>query len=342
MDELQTCCPQCQALFPLTQQQLDAAAGKVRCGSCLAIFDATDYLVGSKEEADTSASITPLSDEDFAQLDGNDSPKRPQNIQHQNLDYEADAASNNNQEEDWAAALLDDNDDYQASPRAIEQQHKASPQTDTTEAPSPLTANKDDELDHDVFEQLSSAQQQDLISAIASDPLEFEIERKPFAKTKTLIAWLLTICGLLALVAQYIAFNFEQLAQRQDLRPIFAQVCQLSGCQLPNRNNSKLIKTSNLIVRSHPERKDALVADALLINRANFSQDYPELELIFTNLRQQVVASRRFSPEEYLDGELKGQTQMPIKQAIHISLQFLDPGNKAVNYQLQLHPQPKL
>ena len=48
----------------------------------------------------------------------------------------------------------------------------------------------------------------------------------------------------------------------------------------------------------------------------------------------QLLASRRFKPGEYLGGELAGQAEMPPQTPIHISLDILDPGAKAVNYSL--------
>jgi predicted Zn finger-like uncharacterized protein len=39
-----TRCPQCSTFFTVTAEQLGAANGRVRCGSCLSIFDGLDHL----------------------------------------------------------------------------------------------------------------------------------------------------------------------------------------------------------------------------------------------------------------------------------------------------------
>lgn len=44
-ESLITHCPQCQTYFKLFKEQLDAADGMVRCGTCAAIFNAKDSLV---------------------------------------------------------------------------------------------------------------------------------------------------------------------------------------------------------------------------------------------------------------------------------------------------------
>ena len=86
-----------------------------------------------------------------------------------------------------------------------------------------------------------------------------------------------------------------------------------------------------------PEFAGALVVDAILYNRATFSQPFPLLELRFADLNGSLIASRRFKPAEYLSGELAGVSEMPSQTPIHISLDILDPGNRAVNYSLSFH-----
>lgn len=57
------------------------------------------------------------------------------------------------------------------------------------------------------------------------------------------------------------------------------------------------------MVRSHPEFSGALVVDAIIYNRASFSQPFPLLELRFADLNGHLIANRRFKPGEYLGGE---------------------------------------
>ena len=49
------------------------------------------------------------------------------------------------------------------------------------------------------------------------------------------------------------------------------------------------------MVRSHPEFSGALVVDAIIYNRASFSQPFL-LELRFADLNGHLIANRRFSP----------------------------------------------
>jgi hypothetical protein len=106
---------------------------------------------------------------------------------------------------------------------------------------------------------------------------------------------------------------------------------------LPSKVDITQVKSSNLVVRSHPEFSGALVVDAILYNRAPFSQPFPLLEMRFADINGQLLASRRFKPSEYLAGELAGKAEMPPQTPIHIALDILDPGTQAVNYSLSFH-----
>jgi len=53
-----TACPACQTQFEVTDEQLQAYAGKVRCGECDHVFDARSHLLDSPVSALTEANTT--------------------------------------------------------------------------------------------------------------------------------------------------------------------------------------------------------------------------------------------------------------------------------------------
>lgn len=177
----------------------------------------------------------------------------------------------------------------------------------------------------------------DSLHDLSDEPLQLDWQ-KPKSRWGARLLWsLLVLLGLAGLAGQYIAYHFEELARQDQYRPWFAQVCPELGCTLPSKVDVEQIRSSNLVVRSHPDFSGALVVDAIIYNRANFSQPFPLLEMRFADLNGQLIASRRFKPSEYLSGELAGQSEMPPQTPIHISLDILDPGPKAVNYSLSFH-----
>ncbi|CAM3219678.1 hypothetical protein BZK31_16050 [Pseudomonas floridensis] len=169
---------------------------------------------------------------------------------------------------------------------------------------------------------------------LSDDPLQLDWQR-PKPRWGRRLAWsLLVMLALAGLAGQYIWYHFDQLARQDQYRPWFQQLCPQIGCKVPSKVDISQLKSSNLVVRSHPEFQGALVVDAIIYNRASFSQPFPLLELRFSDTSGQLIASRRFKPGEYLSGEMAGKEEMPPQTPIHIALDILDPGAKAVNYSL--------
>ena len=153
------------------------------------------------------------------------------------------------------------------------------------------------------------------------------------------LPWGWTIAALLMLlvaVCQTFYFKFDQWSRTPQWRPLYAQACNHLDCQLPQIQNLKQMTTQHLVVRSHPQLQQALVVDTLIQNLAEYPQPFPDLELVFSDLNDNIVASRRFLPAEYLSGELSGQQQMPSRAPIHVALEIVDPGPEAVSYAIRL------
>ncbi|MHC8301952.1 DUF3426 domain-containing protein [Pseudomonas sp. ZS1P83] len=172
---------------------------------------------------------------------------------------------------------------------------------------------------------------------LTDDPLQLDWQKRRSPWGRRLFWLLLTLLGAAALAGQYIAYHFDELARQDQYRPWFQQLCPQIGCTVPSKVDIAKIKSSNLVVRSHPDFSGALVVDAIIYNRAPFSQPFPLLELRFADLNGHLIASRRFKPGEYLNGDLEGMVEMPPQTPIHIALDILDPGSKAVNYSLSFH-----
>ncbi|WP_212625882.1 DUF3426 domain-containing protein [Pseudomonas sp. PP3] len=177
----------------------------------------------------------------------------------------------------------------------------------------------------------------EVLQDLTDDPLQLDWQKRRSPWGRRLFWFLLILLGAGALVGQYVAYHFDELARQDQYRPWFQQLCPQIGCTVPSKVDIAKIKSSNLVVRSHPEFSGALVVDAIIYNRAPFSQPFPLLELRFADLNGHLIASRRFKPGEYLSGDLEGMAEMPPQTPIHIALDILDPGAKAVNYSLSFH-----
>lgn len=174
-----------------------------------------------------------------------------------------------------------------------------------------------------------------LLMNIIPAPIEFNAKRMRRWYQRKL--WpTLSILGLLALVVQVGWFKFDYFSRVEPYRTGYLFLCPHLGCQVPTLVDTSRILASNLVVREHPDTQGALAVDVMLINGAPFEQPFPDLLLVFTDIDQNQVASRRFTPKDYLGGELVGRELMPQNQKIHVTLDLVDPGAEAVNYHISI------
>jgi predicted Zn finger-like uncharacterized protein len=140
---------------------------------------------------------------------------------------------------------------------------------------------------------------------------------------------------LLLLGAQWLYFNRAALAAQNDWRPGLEKFCSLLHCELPLRVDLSRIELVNRDVRKHPRVAGALLINAIVVNRADFTQPYPILEITFSNSTGTPVAVRRFNPTEYLGEQVDIETGMPGEIPLQVMLEIEDPGEDAVSFQFE-------
>lgn len=173
---------------------------------------------------------------------------------------------------------------------------------------------------------------------LSDEPLQLDWQPQQQPGWARRLMWaLLILLALAGLAGQYAWLHLDELARDGRVRPWLERACPLLGCQLPPLVDVSLVKSSNLVVRNHPTHPGALTVDAIIYNRADFAQPFPLLELRFEDINGQPLASRRFTPGEYLAGELAGRRDMPPQTPIRIALEIVDPGTRAVNYSIGFH-----
>jgi predicted Zn finger-like uncharacterized protein len=143
---------------------------------------------------------------------------------------------------------------------------------------------------------------------------------------------LIMLLAVLALAGQIFWYQFESWGRDPALRPVYGFICDTLGCELPVLRDLKALRTEKLLVRSHPTLANALIVDTVIVNEADFAQPFPDLELRFTTIDGNLVAGRRFQPDEYLAGDLEGATMMAPDTPVRLALEIEDPGGDAVSY----------
>jgi predicted Zn finger-like uncharacterized protein len=173
------------------------------------------------------------------------------------------------------------------------------------------------------------------LDAIAKVAYPLELESMPARRMRQrllTLAFVLLLMGTLA--AQVLWLQMEQLSQSAQFRPLYERACQWISCDLPVFIDNSAIRSDSLLVRSHPEISDALEVLVIFHNDAQFPQPFPLLQLGFTDLDNQVVATREFTADEYLDPALRDIQFMPVQSPIQITLEILNPGPNAINYKV--------
>ncbi len=156
--------------------------------------------------------------------------------------------------------------------------------------------------------------------------------------TAATVAWSLAILVLIvSLVAEYIWFNQPELLQDQRLKPLVAKLCTLTECAHLQKRDPTLVEMISRNVYTHPNEENALMISTTLVNHASYAQPYPDVQIDFSNVRGELVASRRFLPEEYLQPDDENAELFQSGTPVAFGLEIRDPGREAITYEFSFH-----
>ena len=150
------------------------------------------------------------------------------------------------------------------------------------------------------------------------------------------VAWTLAcVLMVLTLTVQLVYFRRNQLLTIPDWQPYIESMCQTLHCRIQLPRDLSQIRTVGRDVRSHPTISNALAISVTLTNTAPYSQAYPDLRLRFSDRHGKILASRRFSPAEYLAKTVRINEGMPADTPVQGKLLIVDPGKNAVNFEFE-------
>ncbi len=295
LESMITECPHCQTRFRVTDLQLKAAAGRVRCGSCLNVFQGARHMVPAHLPEPA--------------------PRRTATVRHLYGGHEESLPEADQPPEGGDAGDVADTPMAAGVEQADDQAISEAFEDSATSGDGPAMKVPRS------LKKLSPVEAQGL--AMYAEPPR----RRWWAP-------LAAAAAIVLVATQVLWLQFDSWARDPQVRPLYAMVCGVMGCELPVMRDVESLLAKNLVVRRHPERTDALLVNAIIVNQAAFAQPFPELELSFTALNGSSVKQERFEPLDYLAGEMAGATDMPPRTPVHIELSVAHPGDKAVNYSL--------
>ncbi len=290
---MRTTCPECRTTFRVTQAQLGARRGLVRCGQCRAVFNAYDTLLPELEDAPVREAEASAATADLA-------PGTP-NAVLTPASPDPRAAADSPSQPVWDAAAAEQAGKAPAAPPP----HVAAPDA---AVPAP-----DDSPDAILLSEL---------------PHRRPAPARPWP---AIAQWLVAIVLSVTLLLQSILYLRAPLVDAYPAaRPWLQALCQPLRCQvpLPRQLDKRALSASSL--EHDPERKSRVRLTFLLSNPTGRAQAWPHVILTLTDVRQIPVARKPFPPEVYLPAEIDPATGLPARSEREVRID-LDIGNLAAS-----------
>ncbi len=295
-----TRCPSCRAAFSISDQQLDIAAGMVRCGMCEHVFDARLYLFQQQS------------------ADSNEGQSVDQNIDSHQHDIHKDGPEVDVTLEQEKSPAID-----------LEFLDKQLHGSDTVD--QVLEQDNDDQQENEAYQSepdLEQDKQEPVVPKVIADQvsnLENEasiIQPRQFFGSAFIIL-LIGLMGLQLISVAKISWVPENIRE---------QACRWITCvdKAPRAVNK--IEVLNRSIYTHPNEDNALMVTVTIINRAKFAQPYPIIQLRFLNVTGDVIAARQFGANHYLNSRWQPDKLMEAKIPLSIKLEVEDVGEEVVSY----------
>lgn len=136
-------------------------------------------------------------------------------------------------------------------------------------------------------------------------------------------------------------FFLGQITYWQDVdvlpRPWVNNFCAVVGCKSDVEQDLSAIRILNRNIYTHPNVENALMITLSFVNESEISQPFPLLQIALLNTQGEIVAIRRFSPEDYLVNKLLATTLMQPNQPVGARLEVFDPGSTVIVYEIEFY-----
>jgi hypothetical protein len=115
------------------------------------------------------------------------------------------------------------------------------------------------------------------------------------------------------------------------------KVCTVLKCNLPLPQKVDLISIESSELESDPSQPNIITLHALLRSNAPYAMTYPRIELTLTDLQDNAIARRSFTPENYLPASIDAKPGYPANREININLHLDTTDIKPAGYRLFLY-----
>lgn len=343
-----TRCPHCKTRFRVTEAQMAAHAGMVRCGRCQQPFDArlgykapdsaVEAAAGKIEKDAFHAQAGRVDIVDYSQK----AVLQP-GVQAKSVESEADKSG--------------DTLDFSLPPAAfsafVEAGKVSPPEPPARPAGDAAATDKlyvensffrEEALRHTSSDENPSPEQEDnrltirLPQAGGQQGAEGDyFPRKDRAHRRTWLWVTGILLSIVLLVAQSAYFFRVGISIHVPaLKPALSGMCRTLKCTVPLPQNQALISIESSSLDADPAEESRITFNALLRNRAGYTQAYPMLALTLNDSQDKALARRIFPPAEYLPSNESVQTGFTANHEINIKLPLRLTDLKPSGYRLEL------
>lgn len=343
-----TRCPHCLTVFMVAAEQLKAAHGNVRCGTCLESFDAIPHLsdgpVQAKAAIDRSQAYTESEPADPAVKTTTDTRSASEKLSSTLDAVRAAASAHAGDSANGAGRAGARASDPPSQPGAHEAALARAPGARADHLPETASAAgaaaSEDNGDSaepsraNIVEETEVNEAAPLPEVLRADADAFSAERAARNRNIAYGAGALALTVLLA--SQYVFFMPEDAARRYpQFRSTIESVCIRVGCMTSERRDPSRIRVLSRDVRVHPRYEGVMQIKATLTNAAPYRQPYPEVRFTLFNVNGQTIASRVFEPSEYLGRPVAASARLRPNTPFQVELDVLAPGEAAVSFEFQ-------
>ncbi len=292
-------CPHCNAIFRLSEENLNRQSALFRCGVCREVFDSS---INSVEKTETGFTSVPV-----------ESP----GLQDKEVKEDKEG-----KEEDMPLPRRDSRDPPEDGVRNIDGVTEPlmfddSIDIDADNFRDPVE-NRSDFLketpfvskslrQHVHFDEEKALEKLPVHPVLEEVPLDWRSKNtaheyiKDRSKPLTTLIWFIASVGLLFLLSLQIKYFYvDKFAQDESLRKYLAGFCKIASCELPPLKSPGLFALTHTKIDPHPNQPGAIRVTVKLFNKAQYSQPYPDLRITLSDRAGRIVGRRSFHPDSYL------------------------------------------
>jgi predicted Zn finger-like uncharacterized protein len=362
-----TTCPHCTTQFVVDDAQLSQYGGKVRCGHCLNVFNAVDYITPSvAESAPEVESITPapvqaetvetkpiveevVIPEPQPVVEQTpvpeEEPVAPQTNFLEESSIESDVSDEMaaDVEEEVDQAFIDKTQSLIENINIHDIESELEPEVakesviDSSAAQAPAEP-VNEYADYDLPQEPNFADSE-VVTTIGETNDGPETDYAFLAEKKTSSPWLkfLALLFILVLAGQLIYFMRHTIAQQfPSTKPMLESICKPLGCEINLPKEIQLFSIDDSGIQEDSETQGVIRLTSTITNRANFNQAYPNLEVTLTDGKDVPKIRRTFKPEEYLAKDEFSEEGLSAGDSISVDMPLMADDVKVAGFRILL------